>query len=274
MQILRRMRSSGIGLTILFSLSLGLALVLNRANSEDGDIQQAAAQAPAKHPLDPAIRLAKISRAALDNVEDYSASFAQKERVGNKLFTHSMMVKHRRQPFSVYMKYVGQHKGREVIYVEGQNDGKLLAHDTGLGRVVGTIALAPTSSKAMSESIYPITDFGMLKLVDRVIAEWVAETKFDDVQVAYTPSVRLGKAECKLVETTHEQPRSNRRHYRTRLYIEKKTSFPVRVEHFGFPEEAGEDPPLIAEYQYSDILVNQSLTNSDFDTANSSYEFK
>lgn len=274
MQILRRMRSRDTSLIIWVSLCFCVTFLAERRCSADGEIEQASAEESTPHLLHPAIRVAKGCRAALQQVADYTAVFAQKERVGNRLFSHSMQIKHRQQPFSVYMKYIGQHKGREVIYVEGQNEGKLLAHDAGLGRVIGTIALAPGSNKAMSESIYPISDFGMLKLVDRVITEWESETKFGEVEVNYSRSVLVGKADCKMIETTHPQKRPHFRHHRTRLYIDKGTNFPVRVEHFGFPSEPGDDPPLAAEYQYSDIRVDQSLTDGDFDIANPAYSFK
>jgi hypothetical protein len=274
MQNFRRTRSSRVGLAVWLSILPG-AVALSQVVIFAADEQQKqSAKSAAKHPLEPAIQLAQTSRAALDAIDDYTALFSQRERVGNRMFSHSMMIKHRRRPFSVYMKYVGQHKGREVIYVDGQNEGKLLAHDTGIGSVVGTIALVPDRGKAMSESKFPITDFGMLKLVDRVIAEWEADMKHGEIQVKYQPSVRVGKTECRMVETTHPQQRSHFVHHRVRLYIDKGTNLPVRVEHFGFPAEQGDDPPLVAEYQYTDIRINQALADRDFDIENASYGFK
>jgi hypothetical protein len=228
-----------------------------------------------KHPLTPAIKLAKSSRDALGQVQDYVAIFQKKERVGGRMISHKMAIKQRREPFSVYLRFIGEHDGREVIYVEGANNGKLLAHETGLAGIVGTIPLIPTSPEAMSESIHPITDIGMWNLVDKVIEGWEkATTVPDEVQLKYYPNAKLAdKTECKVIETTHPNRRPESTSYRTRLYIEKKTNFPIRVEHYGFPRESGAEPPILGEYQYTNIRVNQNLSDLDFDQRNPQYGF-
>jgi hypothetical protein len=227
-----------------------------------------------KNPLASAIKLAKSSRDSMSKVQDYTAIFQKKERIKGRIISHRMMIKQRREPFSVYLRFIGEHDGREVIYVEGANDGKLLAHETGLAGIVGTIPLIPNSPEAMSESIHPITDIGMWNLVEKIIVQWERETKQDEVKIGYYPNAKLAnKTECRAIETTYLHPRENSHTFRTRLYIEKKTNFPVRVEHYGFPAESGAEPPLIGEYQYTDIRVNQDLGDIDFDQRNPKYGY-
>lgn len=227
-----------------------------------------------KHKLDPAIRLAKASQESIGKVQDYVAKFQKKERIGGRLIVHTMTIKQRREPFSVYLRFIGQHEGREVIYVDGMNEGKLLAHETGIGSIVGTIPLLPTSTEAMSESVHPITDIGMWNLIGRIVDQWEAEKQYDDVVMKYYPNAKLGdKTECKVIETTQASVRPHCKYYRTRLYIDKKTNFPVRVEQFAFPAQDGAEPPIAGEYQYSDIRVNQELSEVDFDTRNPKYGF-
>src|SRR5260370_35251192 len=84
-----------------------------------------------------------------------------------------MVLKFRREPFSVYLKYVEPHAGREVIYVEGRNKGKLQVHEpSGLASVIGTISLAPTGNEAMKENRYPVTLLGMEKMLAITITDW------------------------------------------------------------------------------------------------------
>ena len=239
----------------------------------EGDASKSAESAAASSPLDPAIELAKKSRAELAKVDDYVATFYKKERVGDRLITHNMAIKHRRDPFSVYLRFIGDHEGREVIYADGGNDGKLLVHETGLAGIIGTIALIPTSPEAMSESLYPITSIGMWNLVEKVIVQWEGEREHGEVEVKYYPQAKLGKVECKTIESTHPKPRRHFRYHRTRLYLDKKTNLPVRVEQFGFPRQPDQEPPLVGEYQYSDVRINQGLRDIDFDPRNPKYNY-
>ena len=96
---------------------------------------------PDDHPLKPCVDRAEASLQAISTVKDYSAVLFKTEMVQNKLVSHNMVTKIRHEPFSVYLKYEQPYAGREVIYVDGQNKGKLLAHDTGLRSLAGTVTL-------------------------------------------------------------------------------------------------------------------------------------
>ena len=53
------------------------------------------------------------------------------------------MLKVMHQPFSVYMSFLKPYAGREVVYVDGQNDGKLIVLEAGFKRMLGKINLDP-----------------------------------------------------------------------------------------------------------------------------------
>ena len=78
---------------------------------------------------------------SLDEIEqkvhDYSAVIIKKERIGNDPVETVMFAKVREKPFSVYLYFLDRSdkkglKGREVIYVQGRNDDKLLVHTPGI----------------------------------------------------------------------------------------------------------------------------------------------
>ena len=78
-----------------------------------------------------------------------------------------MSMKARTRPRSVYLKFRQPAAGREAIYVEGRNDGKVLAHDVGLGRLIaGTLHLDPDGSRAMEDCRHPITEAGIGPLLE------------------------------------------------------------------------------------------------------------
>jgi hypothetical protein len=58
-----------------------------------------------------------------------------------------------------------------------------------------------------------------------------------------------------------------------RVYVDKQTRLPVQGELYGWPEKAGEYPPLLEQYTYSNIKTNVGLTDSDFDPGNRDYRF-
>ncbi len=232
----------------------------------------AVADTDPQHPLAPAIEHATQARDAVAAVKDYEAVFSKRELVGRNVSQSEIILKFREQPYSVYMHFVKPHKGREVIYVQGRNNGNLLAHETGLKSIAGTVSLAPDSETAMDGNRYPITMVGMKNLVSQVIRQWEEETKYGEVDVKFYPDARLGDVSCKVIESKHPNPRRQFRFHMTRLYIDKANGLPVRVEQWAFPQ-GNDKAQLIEEYTYTKVRANVGLQDRDFDTTNPNYAF-
>ncbi len=236
--------------------------VASRSDAASGDTQK----------LSIAIKLAKESQESLKKIKDYEATFSKKEVVGKRLISAEMYIKCREQPFSVYIKYLNPHAGREVIYVAGKNKGRLLAHGEGIAAIVGTLKLAPDSKDAMEENRYPITMFGINNLLATLIQQWETEEKQNDAVVKLFPNAKLDKLECKVVESSYPKPVPHAKFHMTRMYISKESGIPVRVEQFGFPV-AGQQPPTLEEYNYTNIKTNLGFIDIDFDESNKAYGF-
>lgn len=228
---------------------------------------------PDDHPLKPCVDRAEASLQAISTVKDYSAVLFKTEMIQNKLVSHNMVTKIRHEPFSVYLKYEQPYAGREVIYVDGQNKGKLLAHDTGLRSLAGTVTLLPTSKEALAENRYPITQAGMTKMLEIVIAQWKSEAQYQEVQVREVEGLKLSEERCVMLESVHPQPREHFKFHKTRLYLHADTKFPIRVEQYLWPESAGGEPILVEEYTFTQIKPNLGLTDMDFNKANPAYQF-
>lgn len=97
----------------------------------------------------------------------------RREVVGNENRPEEvMLLKFRREPWSVYLKWLGpEAKGREVVYVKGQYENlihTLLASGDVLLMPAGTrFKIAPDSPFARAKSRYPITEAGMGPLIER-----------------------------------------------------------------------------------------------------------
>jgi hypothetical protein len=93
-------------------------------------------QQPGEHPLAPAIRVCKASLNEMDrNIRDYSCTLVKQERIGGELGeTQHIYLKVRHEPFSVYMSFLKPHQGREVLWVDGQNNGEMVVLEAGWKR--------------------------------------------------------------------------------------------------------------------------------------------
>jgi hypothetical protein len=255
----RRFVLSGLGLVACGLLALSCQIGQARAD---------------EHPLTPFLKLAKQSRDAIAALRDYEALFTKRELVGRTMYTGQMQIKFRQQPFGVYLKFVDANAGREVIYAGPRYQNHLMAHEPpgSLRNIVGTISLDPTSPTAMAEGRHPITQIGMLRMLDALMDQWKEEMKYGETECQFYPNAKLQGTECQVCESTHPTPRRQFRFHRSRLFIDKKTNLPVRIEQWGFPVNGGE-PYLIEEYTYTDIKPNVGLADSDFDVRNRKYHF-
>jgi hypothetical protein len=137
-------------------------------------LAQAASPAPAAPPpaaaVDPVARLHALYRQAADEyagLTSYIVRLRRREQVQGKDKPEEILLfKFRKQPFSVYFKWLGKEgQGREVIYVQGRFENKihtrLAAGDVPLMPAGGRIALAPDSALVRSSSRHPISEAGI-----------------------------------------------------------------------------------------------------------------
>ncbi|MFK7822468.1 MAG: DUF1571 domain-containing protein [Planctomycetaceae bacterium] len=251
-----------------------LLFALVAISSHGSAIAQSGKTAPTgEHPLKKAVEITEKSLEKMRQVDSYQADLTKKEVIGRRAVTHKMRVKIRQKPFSVYMYYMEPSKGREVLYIEGQNDGKLLAHDVGLKGLVGTIPLDPTGSMAMEDNRYPITKIGVVRSVEEVVKQWKKEMQYGEVEVKYYPNAKIDKLACRVIEATHPRPRKSFKFKKTRLWFDAKTNLPIRIEQFGFPKDPKAKAPLVEQYTYRNLKANPGLTDRDFDKTNPRYNF-
>ena len=195
--------------SFLATIGVGAFGLLHRSVLAE-EVQLAALidQTPQTHVLIPALRTALAAQDAVKLLKDYEATFTKTEQVGRKTVTAKLQTKVRHAPFSVYIKYLDTHAGREAIYVAGKNSNQVVVHDTGIASLVGTLNLDPTSSTAMDENRYPITRAGMQNMVETVMNIWLAQAKQNatGITVNNYPNSKIGDQSCHTIETVLAQP--------------------------------------------------------------------
>jgi hypothetical protein len=185
-----------------------------------------------------------------------------------------MEMKARTQPKSIYFKFEEPYKGREAIYIEGRNQGKVLAHDVGFTKLLaGTLELDPSSARAMAENRHPITDAGIGALIDTVSRRWAAELSPDESVLVFDENMSIGPRRCLMVESIHPHRQDHFLFYKVRLFVDSELNLPIRFEGYDWPKDDGGPPELLEEYSYIDLKLNVGLGELDFDTANRQYSF-
>jgi len=248
---------------------------LPQGNVNAGD---AVAAAAAAHPLEPALEIARKGLASIKaSIQDYSCTVVKRERIDGKLGEHEyMFAKIRQQPFSVYLMFLGPDsvKGQEVIYVDGRNDGNMLAHaGSGVRAMVGMVSLKPQSMLAMAGNRYPITELGVENLTKRLIEVADHDRQFGECDVNFFPNAKVNGRICTCIQVSHPVPRRNFRFHLARVFIDDELTIPIRYEAYDWPTEQGGQPVLMEEYTYMNVKTNNGFTDADFDPANAAYKF-
>jgi hypothetical protein len=238
------------------------------------------------HPLDPAIQLAHQSLGLIRNdLKDYTCVLVKRERIGEELSDHEFMfVKIRNRkiqnnqlvvPFSVYLAFLkpAAVKGREVLYVENQNQGKLVAHEGGLKRMLGTHSLDPTGYLAMAGQRYPLTDIGIENLVVKLIERGERDKKHGSCSVELVPGAKVGGRTCSIIQVTHPIQQPHYDFHIAQIFMDDEWKIPVRYAAYSWPRTTGAEPEVIEEYTYQNIKFNVGLTDADFDLKHKDYNF-
>lgn len=253
-------------------------------------VLRVASKAPTpKHPLDPAL---DIARSGLQNirttVNDYTCTLVKRERIDGKLLDYEyMFVKVRNRkvvdskvtvPFSVYMYFLKptEMKGREVMFVEGRNEDKLVAHEGGTtGKYLPTVWIQPTGLIAMRNQRYPITDLGIenlvLKLIERGELDKAAGHR--NCEVTFHENAKINGRKCTLLQVKNAEATENLDFHMAQIFIDDELNVPIRHVAYDFPAKPGDPLPVIEEYTYLNLKINVGLTDKDFDHTNKEYNF-
>jgi len=238
-------------------------------------------------PLATALNIARdgLNRVQAD-VKDYTATLVKRERVDGTVGELDYMfvkVRNRKvqdgkvtQPLSVYLTYLkpASVKGREVIYVEGQNNGNLIAHEGGFkGRFLPTMPLPPTGALAMRGQRYPITEIGIENLIVKLIERGELAMRFPEVTCVFRKNAKVRDRVCTVLEVTQPNRRPELEFHLAQVFIDDALNLPIRYVAYDWPKRPGAEPELIEEYNYIDLKLNVGLTNADFDPRNPQYTF-
>ncbi|WP_425399851.1 DUF1571 domain-containing protein [Aeoliella sp.] len=223
-----------------------------------------------EHPLAPCKRLAERVQAHIAaNVSDYSCTFWKRERIDGELQDYNCMaMRVRNEPLSVHLIFKKPNQGQEVLYIEGQNGGKMRARGHGWRSRVGVMTLDPEGSMAMDGNRHPITMAGVKNLTDKLIEIAESDMKYGECEVKTHANATMGKRPAVMLEIIHPVPRREFKFHLARVYIDKELKIPVRFEAYSWDKDKAGNPELEEMYIYTDVKLNNGFTAADFAEAN------
>ncbi|MFK8111873.1 MAG: DUF1571 domain-containing protein [Rubripirellula sp.] len=275
----------------VFAEEAGLVEPVHRVANAPAPIASPAGLEATPAPVPAIDRALDLARGGLQgcraNVNDYTALMVKRERVNGTLLGHEFMaakIRNRKvvngqvvQPLSVYLNFLkpSSVKGREVIYVEGQNDGNVVAHEGGFkGKFLPTVTIPPDGMLAMRGQRYPMTEIGVENLIVKLIERGERAAQSPDVQCEFRKNARVKDRVCTVLQVTQPTKKiGENEFYQAQVFIDDQLNIPIRYIAYDWPARSGAAPEVIEEYNYLNVKVNVGLTDADFDPRNPAYNF-
>ncbi len=230
------------------------------------------------------IVILKRGLAKLDTIPSYTANFFKQERVDGTLLDGQMVqMKIQHEPFGVYMKWITGDKGRELLYVDGENEGKMLVHAGGWkARLVPALKLDPEGSIAMRESRHPCTMAGLRGMMLKMLADRENDLVYaDDVDYAVAENQTFDDRDCIAFQVEHFAREHSPVYRKSVYFFDREHSIPLFVKNHGWPAEGAEvdpatldDETLIEHYTFTELDLATRLASADFERTNRKYKFR
>jgi Protein of unknown function (DUF1571) len=235
--------------------------------------------------LERVCEILKSGRVTFGQTPAYSATFIKRERIGSDVTDLTTIeIKVRHQPFAVYLKWLeGPGAGKEVLYVDGENDGSMLVRLGGVkGRLIPAFKLDVTGALAMNQSRYPVTKAGILGLADSLIAHREMELRNQvHARARQEPDALCDGRTCAVYVFEFDDKERSPDYRKSIQYLDRRWNVPLQVENYGWPEPgqhlegaALDEATLIEYYKYSNIVADGRLNDDDFSPSNPEYRFR
>ena len=199
-------------------------------------------------------------------LSDYTCRLDKKvNKTGRIYHDPDISVKYKKPGHYYFRWEEGRFRGREVIYVDGENKDKLLAHPGGLFWFI-TLRLDPEGREAMRRNHHSLRESGIEKIIkiiekdfDRSRKTGLGTIKFLEEKSIDGRSVRVIGCEFPESEEFYS--------HKIILYFDKELKLPIKVTVFDWTDT------LYEEYYFRDLKVNMGIEETDFDPKNPEYRF-
>jgi outer membrane lipoprotein-sorting protein len=248
-------------IALLFvSLSVGLSPVKAEATAHLHDLQA--------H-VDEAMELLTKAKDSYDNLQDYIAEIHKQVHKHGELEKDELTVIKFQKPFKLYLKWLtGKNEGAELLYVEGENDNKMLVHKKILFGT-RTLKLDPDGFWVRKFSRHSIKDAGFGGIINRSYAQFAEAKKNNEVlTVSCSMEEVNGRLTHKVAFAVSPHGRHNGYYCRSAIeYFDAENFLPVKVIFWLWEDDEAES------FTFNNVKLNVGLNGEDFDKDNKDYNF-
>lgn len=209
------------------------------------------------------------AEAAYARVTTYTAVFYKQQRVAGKLLPEeTILLKCRKKPFSLYMKWIQEpHKGSELLYAAGWNEDRVRAHRGGILSFI-VRNFNTNDPVLMKNNLRPVTSTGIGFLLEAVATNMRKAIKVGELTFSGCGEEMLCGRHTQILEVVF--PKQRAKDYGGCRYIvnqdvESKILVGIRVYD--------QDDKLVENYAYENFDLNARLADVDFDPKNPAYHF-
>ncbi len=193
-------------------------------------------------------------------IRNYSGTFTKQERIRGELGPRQVIAfKFRQEPFSLFMEWKENPLGADrLLYVEGQNDDKMLVHPTGLMKWVKCLKLGPNSKQARKSTLRPCEKFGFRRNILEALKIYRLAKQNAELTIKSSGPETIDGREYLILERILPEKKG----YPTaRLVVHLDLEYILPVQITCYDRQGN----LISRYAFTDLKFNTNLTDKDFD---------
>ncbi len=249
----------GLFLAFIFSTLLDSRVEAATAHLHDLDIH-----------LEEAMEILAKAQESYTNLHDYVAEIHKQVHKNGKLDIDEHSIMKFKKPFKVYLKWTsGKKDGNELLYVDGENDGKIIVRKKLPFGIRKTMHVDPDGFWVKNFSKHSIKDAGFIGIITKSYNQFAEAKKNNDV-IAVTCSMEEinGRPTHKVVLVVSPEGEKNGYYCRSAIeYFDAENFLPIKVTFWLWEDDE------VESLTFSNVKINVGLTDKDFDKENKEYQF-
>lgn len=205
-----------------------------------------------------------------NQVQDYTAEIYKEVFQGGEKQKEERTIIKFQKPFKVYLKWIaGKNKGAELLYVEGENNNKIIVKKKGIIGILGTMEMAPDGFWLRNFTKHSIKEAGFGGIIDKAWKQFKTAKEKNDIVSATCSLAELdGRPAHKVVLVVSPQGRDNGYYCRAAIqYFDAESYLPIKSTFQLW------DNDEVEVFTFDKVKLNAGLTAKDFDRGNKEYHF-
>jgi hypothetical protein len=192
-------------------------------------------------------------------IQDFTGTLYKQERINDNLKeTEEISVKFKEDPFSLVMNWEKNHGAVDkLLYVEGQNENKIVVHPAGWLSWIKSVKRDPRDKQVQQSSRKTPDQFGFRRTLESMLEVYEQAQKNNDLKIAYLGQTEVYGRPCVSMERT--LPAKPEYPY-ARLVMDFDVQYllPISISCYDWQGR------LLSRYVYENLKFNVGLNAATF----------